>query len=82
MLAKTLEFLADESGVTAIEYAFFAGLVSIALLAAWGSVGSSVTAAFESVNFDVATAASGISSGSSDFSAVVADGRILEVASR
>ena len=82
MLAKTLEFLANESGATAIEYAFVAGLVSIASLAAWGALGSNVTVAFESVSSSVGTVASGISSGSLDVSAVSTDGAILSGASR
>ncbi len=54
MLETVLEFLADESGATAIEYALIAGLVSIASFAAWGFLGDSVNAAFESVSSDVA----------------------------
>ncbi len=53
MFATILDFLVDESGATAIEYAFIAGLVSIASFAAWDSLGSSVNAAFESVSSDV-----------------------------
>ncbi len=58
MFAMVLEFLADESGATAIEYALVAGLVSMASLAAWGSLGDSVNAAFGSVSSDVGAVAS------------------------
>ncbi len=82
MLATILEFLADESGATAIEYALVAGLVSIASLAAWGSLGDSVKAAFGSVSSDVGTVASNMASGSPDLATLSADTAALEGASQ
>ena len=42
-------FLRNESGATAIEYAIIAGMLSIAIVAAVTAVGSSVNNAFTSV---------------------------------
>ncbi len=50
-------FLKDDSGATAIEYGFIAGLVSIAILAAVMSLGDSVDRAYTQVNDAVAVAA-------------------------
>ncbi len=82
MLAKTLEFLADESGATAIEYGLIAALVSIASLGALSSLGGSINTVFETVSSNVGTAASDIPSASLDFSAVPTDGAVLEGVSR
>ena len=43
-------FARDESGATSIEYAFIAGLISIAIVTAAGSVGTSVAGVFESLS--------------------------------
>ncbi len=50
-------FLNDESGASAMEYGFIAGLVSIAILAAVLSLGDSVNQAFAQVNDDLVIAA-------------------------
>ena len=42
-------FAADASGATAIEYALVAGMVSIVIVAAVGSVGSKVLGLFQSL---------------------------------
>ena len=49
-------FLKDDSGASAMEYGFVAGLVSIAILAAVMSLGDSVAQAFAQVNDDIAVA--------------------------
>lgn len=41
MPIQLLQFIADESGATAIEYALVAALVSIAMLGAFGALGGS-----------------------------------------
>jgi pilus assembly protein Flp/PilA len=43
MSGRLRHFLADESGATAIEYALIAAGISMAIAAAIGSIGSSVT---------------------------------------
>jgi pilus assembly protein Flp/PilA len=43
------DFAADASGATAIEYALIAGMVSIVIVAAVGSVGSNVLGLFQSL---------------------------------
>ena len=50
-------FLKNDSGATAIEYGFIAGLVSIAILAAVMSLGDSVDRAYAQVNDAMAVAA-------------------------
>ena len=50
-------FLKDDSGASAIEYAFIAGLISIAILASVMSLGDSVDRAYAQVNDDMAVAA-------------------------
>ena len=45
-----LRFLKNDSGTTAIEYAIIAGTLSIAIVAAVSSVGSSVNTMFTSVS--------------------------------
>lgn len=42
-------FLSDESGATAIEYGLIAALVSVAAIAALGSLGNSLGTMFNSV---------------------------------
>jgi pilus assembly protein Flp/PilA len=44
-----LRFLRDNSGVTAIEYALIAGGISIVILAAVQSIGTTVTGTFTGV---------------------------------
>ena len=43
-------FLADESGATAIEYGLIAALISIAIVSILPSVGSKLTATFTSID--------------------------------
>ncbi len=50
-------FLKDDSGASAMEYAFIAGLVSIAILASVMSLGDSVDRAYAQVNDGMAVAA-------------------------
>ncbi len=50
-------FLKDDSGASAMEYGFIAGLVSIAILAAVMSLGDSVDRAYAQVNDGMAAAA-------------------------
>ncbi len=50
-------FLKDDSGASAIEYAFIAGLISITILVAVTSLGDSVNQAYIQVNDDMAVAA-------------------------
>jgi pilus assembly protein Flp/PilA len=45
-----LLFLADESGATAIEYGLIAAGISVAIIAAVNSVGSSLNASFKSIS--------------------------------
>ena len=54
MLEKLLN---DDSGASAIEYAFICGLISIAILASVMSLGDSVDRAYAQVNDDLAVAA-------------------------
>jgi len=46
---KTLQFLRDEEGVTAIEYALIAALIAIVIIAGTKYVGTEVNATFERV---------------------------------
>ena len=50
-------FLKDDSGASAMEYAFIPGLISIAILASVMSLGDSVDRAYAQVNDDMAVAA-------------------------
>ena len=43
------KFIADESGATAIEYALIAGSISIVILAAVSTVGTSLNNTFTSI---------------------------------
>jgi pilus assembly protein Flp/PilA len=56
-------FIRDEDGATAIEYGLIAALVSVAAIAALGTLGDSLVAIFETVSSSLsgatATAASG-----------------------
>jgi pilus assembly protein Flp/PilA len=48
-MSKISAFLRDESGATAIEYGLIAALISVVIIAAVKSVGTSLTATFNSV---------------------------------
>ncbi|MHA1153078.1 MAG: Flp family type IVb pilin [Alphaproteobacteria bacterium] len=50
-------FLKDDSGASAIEYAFVAVLISVAILASVMSLGDSIDRTYASVNDDLAVAA-------------------------
>ncbi len=50
-------FLKDDSGASAMEYGFIAGLVSIAILAAVMNLGDSVTQTYAQVNDQMMAAA-------------------------
>ena len=45
-----LKFLRDESGATAIEYGLIAAGISLAIIAAVNSLGTSLSSKFESIN--------------------------------
>jgi pilus assembly protein Flp/PilA len=49
MINTIKKFLSDESGATAIEYGLIAALVSVAAIAALGSLGNSLGTMFNSV---------------------------------
>lgn len=49
MITTMKSFLSDESGATAIEYGLIAALVSVAAIAALGSLGNSLGTMFNSV---------------------------------
>lgn len=42
-------FAKDESGATAIEYGLIAGLISVAIITVLGTVGTNLTATFQTV---------------------------------
>jgi pilus assembly protein Flp/PilA len=48
-MSKISAFLRDESGATAIEYGLIAALISVVIITAVKSVGTSLTATFNSV---------------------------------
>jgi pilus assembly protein Flp/PilA len=50
-------FIADDTGVTAIEYGLIAALIGVAMAVAAGTVGTQVTAAFNYVAGKVITPA-------------------------
>jgi len=50
MLAKFRNFLADDSGATAIEYAIIAGGISVAIIATVYSIGPKLNTTFSSVS--------------------------------
>ena len=52
-----IEFLADESGATAIEYATIAALVSVGLVGAFDIMGQAVDGSLTTVAADLETAA-------------------------
>jgi pilus assembly protein Flp/PilA len=49
-MSQLMRFLRNESGATAIEYAIIAGTLSIAIVAAVQSVGSTLNTTFTSVS--------------------------------
>jgi pilus assembly protein Flp/PilA len=55
-----IEFLADESGATAIEYATIAALVSVGVVGAIDILGQAVDGSMTSVATDLETAAKGV----------------------
>ena len=48
-----VDLLRDEGGATAIEYAFIAGLISIAAVAAFNTIGANLNAVFSTVAGDL-----------------------------
>jgi len=48
-MSKIFAFLRDESGATAIEYGLIAALISIVIIGAVRSVGTSLTATFTAI---------------------------------
>jgi pilus assembly protein Flp/PilA len=59
-MSKVLSFLKDESGATAIEYGLIAAGISVVIITAVKSVGSNLSATFDSI----ADAMKGASGGS------------------
>ena len=49
-------FCANDTGATAIEYGFIAGMVSIAGVVAWVSMGNSLDSIFGSITTDLSNA--------------------------
>ena len=58
MNAVLREFIADESGATAIEYGLIAALVSVAAIAALTALGSALQGIFGTVTTELQTAGS------------------------
>jgi pilus assembly protein Flp/PilA len=58
MLTQLKRFAADQSGVTGIEYALIAMLVSIAIIASVTALGSSLNSIFDMVTSEVNSATS------------------------
>jgi pilus assembly protein Flp/PilA len=48
-MSKVFAFLKDESGATAIEYGLIAAGISVVIIAAVNSVGSSLTSTFDTI---------------------------------
>lgn len=59
MIDTIKTFLTDESGATAIEYGLIAALVSVAAIAALGSLGNSLGTMFNSVADELSGAVTG-----------------------
>jgi len=53
MTMLTKDFLADEAGATAIEYAMIAAFIAVAIVGAVTSLGASLTGIFGNVNSDL-----------------------------
>ena len=49
-MKKIINFLKEEEGVTAIEYALIAALVTVVCVAAWGTLGGKVNTTIGEVN--------------------------------
>ena len=49
-MRKIVRFLSDESGATAIEYGLIAAGIAVAIIAVVQSVGTKLTATFQSVS--------------------------------
>jgi pilus assembly protein Flp/PilA len=49
-MLRVRNFLSDESGVTAIEYALIASLIAVAIIGAVTSVGTKVSTVFNDVS--------------------------------
>lgn len=47
-LQKTMDFLRDEEGASAIEYALLVGLIAVAIVTAVTALGTKVAAVFDS----------------------------------
>ena len=60
MTPKIIQFLADESGATAIEYATIAALVSVGLVGTFDIMGQSVNGSMTSVAAELETVANEI----------------------
>ncbi len=57
---KSIEaFCTDESGATAIEYAFIAGLVSIVAVVSWTAMGDTLNIGYTSISDAMTNAVSG-----------------------
>ena len=63
MITTIKSFLSDESGATAIEYGLIAALVSVAAIAALGSLGNSLGTMFNSVANELSGAVSNTGAG-------------------
>ncbi len=63
MINTIKNFLSDESGATAIEYGLIAALVSVAAIAALGSLGNSLGTMFNSVADELGGAVSNAGAG-------------------
>ena len=51
------KFARDETGATAIEYGLIAGLISVAILAVLGTIGTNLSSIFTKIQTKLATAA-------------------------
>ena len=56
MLSLLKKFRRNQSGATAIEYALIAGLISVAAIGAWTSVGTNITTKMTSIGSSVGSA--------------------------
>ena len=57
MQALLSRFVNDECGVTAIEYGLIAALISVVIIGAAGTVGTSLAAVFTNISTQLAAAA-------------------------
>ena len=56
MIAKFRQFIADESGATAIEYGLIAAGISVAIIAVVNGLGAKLTGTFSYISGKLATA--------------------------